>query len=277
MAKLGIGYAPLGMVATVERAPMSSSSRKLAVLLLPALLTAWTLLPTTPAAAATVPGEVTNYIANDLVNDLNEFYGPGTDGAGRLFTDTTTVTPGTRIFGFTPEVLAGRESNPPVRRLNEWLSVVSIDDAPIGFAIVSIDPVTVSPQLASFTESAEFGAVVTAMNQAASLVRDDDRAAWFSLEGEQLTPIVAGSSGIAEPVTVDEYRAVIAAQLAVAADSAPEQASSSGGLIIAGIILVLVVLLLALEAFLPYWRKRAPVEPEAEHQRVPRKKPTVSG
>ena len=257
------------LVGMGKRVHLLTSLRTLPFLLLPVLLVVGV---ASPAAAATVPGEVADYIATELVDDLNDFYGPGTEGNGRLFTNTTTTSAGVRVFEFTPDFVAGVAADPPVRRLNSWVSVISIDKEPVGFAIVFIDPVSTSPQLESFTESADFGEVVLAMPETSSLVRDTGRSAWFSLDGEELTPIVSGTSGVATPTSVDDYRELLAQQRAALADEAPEPAGDYGGLILAGLILVLIFLLLAVEAFLPRWHRRlhgrhevAPaVEPEAE-------------
>jgi hypothetical protein len=270
------------------------SLRTLPFLLIP-LLALGSAVPA--AAVTTVPGEVAAYIANDLIDDLNDFYGPGTEGNGRLFTNTTTTAPGVRVFEFTDDFLAGVVAEPPVHRLNEWVSVISIDKAPVGFAIVVVDQVTTLPQLESFTESADFGEVVLALPETASLVRDPGRSAWFSLDDEELTPIVSGTSSVSTPIGVDEYRELVAAQLKAQLDAEPEPTDQYGGLIIAGLILVLIILLLAVEAFLPRWHRRLhgrheaaaeleaepAVEPEVEaaaavvkKPRTPRAKPPAS-
>ena len=282
MAKLGMSYGDW-QTGHHGKGPQMSSLRMLPLLLLPALILGAAL----PAAAATtVPGEVAAYIANDLVDDLNDFYGPGTEGNGRLFTNSTSTSPGVRIFEFTPDFLAGVAADPPVHRLNEWVSVISIDKAPVGFAVVVVDPVTTRPQLESFTESADFGEVVLALPETASLVRDPDRSAWFSLDGEELTPIVSGTTGLTAPIGVAEYRQLVANDLK-ALDAEPKPADQYGGLLIAGLILVLIIVVLGLEAFRPHWRRRKELEPEPEpaatvaeaapsKPRAPRTKPPAS-
>jgi hypothetical protein len=250
MAKLGIGYGEW-QTGWHGKGPRMLSLRVLPLLLLPALIAGFA----APASAeTTVPGEVALYIANDLIDDLNEFYGPGTEGNGRLFTNTTTTSPGVRVYEFTPDFLAGVVADPPARRLNEWVSVISIDKAPVGFAIVLVDPLTTLPQLKSFTESGDFGEVVLALPESALLVRDTDRSAWFTLDAEELTPIVSGTSGVTTPISEADYRELVADQQR-RVDAEPAPANQYGGLLIAGLILVLIFLLLAVEAFLPRWRR----------------------
>ena len=213
-----------------------------------------------PAAAAGVPGEVTTYIANDLVDDLNEFYGPGQDGAGLLFTDSTTTSPAVRVLGLTAATVA----DPGVRRLNRWVTVIAIDEAIVGVATISIEPLSSAPQLDLYLDSPQFGTVIAALPEGAQLVNDPEREAWFSLEGDMLTPLVAGSSGVTTPITLATYRASL--PTATAMDAAPTPPTPPSALIIVGLVLALVVLLLAVEAFFPFWRRRAQpeVEPEPE-------------
>lgn len=241
-----------------------------------------------PAAAAGVPGEVTTYIANDLVDDLNEFYGPGQDGAGLLFTDSTTTTPAVRVLGFTPSSVA----DPGVRRLNRWVTVIAIDEGVVGVATISIEPLSSTPQLDLYIASPQFGTVIAALPAGAQLVNDPEREAWFSLEADTLTPLVAGSSGVTAPITLSTYRASL--PTSPPTDAAPASSTPPNALIIVGLVLVLLVLLLAVEAFFPFWRRRAvpevePAEPEPAEPptgaiaaepvvkpRVPRKKPPAS-
>ena len=250
-----------------------SALRTAASLLLSAILVC--LAAAAPArAASVVPYDVTQYIATQLIDDLNEFYGPGTEGKGMLFTNTTTTTGGTRVYVFTDDYLAGTESDPAVKRLNEWVSVISIDKAVVGFAIVSIEPVTDTVQLDSFTESPDFGTVVAALPETATLVRDDAREAWFGLEDAKLTPIVAGTSRVTEPISLDDYRDVVA-NWPSDKDEVETPADTSGAFLIVGLIAVLIILLLAVERFLPFWRKRAKAEaePEKEEELEPEPEP----
>ena len=212
-----------------------------------------------PAAAApavdAVPGEVVRYIADGLITDLDEYYGVGLDDTGIDFTDATAAPP-IRVFAFTDEFVAGDADAPEVRRLNEWITVISIDKAPTGFAIVSIDQITVSPQLSSFTESSDFATVVAALPEGSRLVHDDARQAWFSLADGELAPLVSGTSRVTEPITLADYRDIVAAWPSEAQAAAPAPDAGSG-LLLAGLAVLLIVLLVAAEAFLPSGRRRA--------------------
>lgn len=248
-----------------------------------------------PASAssvtAAVPGEVVRYIADGLIADLDEFYGLGVDGSGTDFTDATAVG-ATRVFSFTEDFLAGNAEEPAVRRLNEWVTVVTVgvapaDQVPVGVALVSIDPVTVSPQLSSFTASADFGTVIAALPETATLVRDAARSAWFSLDGEaaetaetpdtpataetpatpaaqELTPVVSGTSRVTEPIALAEYRDVVANWPTSEPSAGKNEPTTRDGFILVGLAVALIVLLVAVEAFLPSWRRRAAAKEEAE-------------
>ena len=230
-----------------------------------------------PASAAgvtgAVPGEVVRYIADGLIEDLDEFYGLGIDGSGTDFTEATAVG-ATRVFSFTDDFLAGNAEEPAVRRLNEWVTVVTVgtapaDHVPVGVALVSIDPVTVSPQMSSFTASAEFGTVIAALPETATLVRDAARSAWFSLDGEtpetrELTPVVSGTSRVTEPIALAEYRDVVANWPTSEPSAREDEPTTRDGLILVGLAVMLIVLLVAVEAFLPSWRRRAKAKAEAD-------------
>jgi len=235
-----------------------------------------------PASAAgvtgAVPGEVVRYIADGLIEDLDEFYGLGIDGSGTDFTEATAVG-ATRVFSFTDDFLAGNAEEPAVRRLNEWVTVVTVgtapaDQVPVGVALVSIDPVTVSPQLSSFTASADFGTVIAALPETATLVRDAARSAWFSLDGEtpetrELTPLVSGTSRVTEPIALAEYRDVVANWPTSEPSAREDEPTTRDGLILVGLAVMLIVLLVAVEAFLPSWRRRAKAKAEADADSEP--------
>ena len=219
---------------------------------------ALTLGVASPAAADGVPVEVSQYVSGGLIDDLNEFYGPGQDGAGLLFTNSTTTGSAVRVFGFTP----GADVDPPVRRLNRWVSVIAIDEKVVGLATLSIEPRSNTPQLDLYLASPELGTVVAALPDTAQLVSDPDREAWFSLDGTTLTPLVAGTSGVTLPTTVAAYRTTL-----TTGDAAPTPAGPPRALIAVGLVLAGLVALLAVERFLPFWRRR-PV-PEVEPDETP--------
>ena len=227
-----------------------------------ALLAVLLLLISTPAliaipAAATdgsVPAVVADYIATDLADALNEFYGPGTDGDGILFEDSTAYSSTSRVWAWTAEFEAGIADEPAERRLNEWVTVVSVREVVVGVATVSIDPVTNGPQLAHFLASPELAAALGGVGATSRLLRDIERGAWLAVEGETVSAVVAGRSGITEPTTVAAYRARVAVQQP---EASPTEESSS--LLVAGIAVLLVVLLLGLWR---WWSARVARTPE---------------
>lgn len=222
-------------------------------------MTALLLLTASPAAATdgSIPKVVNDYISADLADALNEFYGPGTDGDGTLFDDSTTYSATSRVWAWTPEFEAGIADQPSERRLNEWVTVVSVRQVVIGVATVSIDPVTGGPQLASFLASPELAAAISGVGATSMLLRDVDREAWLAVEGDTVSPVVVGLSGLAAPTTVAAYRARIAV-VQPGAQTALAQPVSADGVLIVGLAILLVVVLLAIEAFLPFWRRRTP-------------------
>ena len=226
-----------------------------------ALLTGLLLLAATPAAATdgSIPRVVSDYIASDLAAALTEYYGPDANGGGTLFEDPTTYSSTSRVWAWTPGFEAGIEDEPTERRLNEWVTVVSVREVVVGVATVSIDPVTDAPQLAGFLASPELAAAISAVPATSRLLRDVEREAWLAVEGESVSAVVVGRSGLTAPATVASYRARVAvAQPGV--QPAVAEPVSIDGLIVVGAAFVLVVVALAL------WRRRtsAQVAPDPD-------------
>ena len=249
-----------------------------------AAVTALCLSPIASASATdgSVPAEVTSYLANDLAADLAEYYGPGVGGTGIAFDETTAAAPASRVFEFTADFVAGVDRQPVARRLNEWISMVSLAGTPAGVATIAIDDATVEPELASFSASPTLVTALSALPATGMLVHDSPRAAWLIVDGDTVTPLFAGISGLTAPTTVTAYRARVARQTAVAGLAVAPADDQPNGLIIAGLVLLLIVLLLAVEAFLPSWRRRvlepdeAPaVEPEPRIESAPKRAPRV--
>ena len=222
-----------------------------AVFLVMTLLLVLTLTPAASPAAATdgsVPAVVAEYISSDLAAALNEFYGPGTDGDGTLFEDSTSYSSTSRVWAWTAEFEAGVASDTPDRRLNEWVTVVSVRSVAVGVATVSIDPVTNAPQLASYLASPPLAAALAGVPATSRLLRDVTREAWLALDGETVSAVVVGRSGLSAPSTVEAYRARVALQQP-APLPAVAQPVSADGLVFVAIAALLVIVLLAVVRF----------------------------
>ena len=219
-------------------------------------MTALLLLTASPASATdgSIPKVVADYISTDLVDALTEFYGPGADGDGTLFDASTTYSATSRVWAWTPEFEAGIADKPAERRLNEWVTVVSVGEVVVGVATVSIDPVTGGPQLANFLASPELAAAISGVGATSMLLRDVEREAWLAVEGNTVSPVVVGLSGLSAPSTVAAYRArMVVAQPGT--QPAVAQPVSADGVLIVGLAAGLVVVVLALERFR---RRRGP-------------------
>ena len=226
-----------------------------------AVLIAVAVVPFTGVASASategsVPTEVANYLSTDLTADLTEFYGPGAGGTGIAFDATTTAAPASRVFEFTAKFSAGVDSEPVARRLNQWISVISLADVAIGVATVGIDDATVEPELADFVPSPGIAAALGTLPVTGMLVRDIPRGAWLLVDGDTVTPLVAGTSGLTAPTTVAAYRTVVATAAAEDSRAAAPLDGSPSGLLIAGVLLLAIVAVVALESFYPSWRRR---------------------
>lgn len=203
-----------------------------------------------PAMAAeqpAVPREVADYFADGLVPRLIDLYGSG-DGvtAGIDFDATTSVGAISRVLEWTPDFLAGKRTDAPTVLTNNWVAPVSVRDRVIGLATVWINPDLDAPELASF-DPPELARALAAAPARALLVQDPARAAWFALDGDVLTPLVAGDSGVTEPTTPDAYQATIAD--VAAAD--PPAAAEPPGVAIAALVLGIVIVGLAIFVLLP--------------------------
>lgn len=197
------------------------------------------------AEEGSVPSEVAAYVADgSLVTQLNDVYGVNAEGEGIDFDDTTK--PGTieRVHTWSAELLAGEETDHPLDLLNEWVVPISIADAPVGLAVVWINPATVKPELASFEADADLATALSAVPDGSSLVRDAASAAWLALAADgTLTPLVPGSTGLSTPVPLDDVALL-------PADGGPPPAGGDPGtgvgFAIAVVLFLLAVIVVAL-------------------------------
>jgi len=228
------------------------AARRLAVgaALLAATLTAGpvaaTAAPGTAGSLGSVPDEVEEYITEgDLLADLRDVYGLDASGErGTDFTDETETGEIVRVFAWTDDYLAGVDTEDVVRLLNEWIVPVLVDEEPVGLATVWIQPETVLPELAAFVPDPELATALSEVPAKASLVHDEGADAWFALEGDTLTPLVPGRSGLESPAPLD-----VVAIVPPAEEAAPE-ATGTGVPIAAGAV-VLLLAAIAIALLLP--------------------------
>lgn len=221
-------------------------------------------LTVTPASASegSVPAEVTAYAnaPDGLVSRLDDLFG----GSGGIeFDDTTKVGQINRVHTFTEDFIAGLDTETPVELANEWTAPVTIADKPVGLATIWINPASVEPELADFVVDVDFTTLLSDVPAEAYLVRDSERAAWFTLDDGNLTALVSGTSGITGPTPVGVYQDLMInrSSQAPAEPSGPDAAAFAPALLIALAVLVVVAFLLVPQVVA---RRRDRVTREAE-------------
>lgn len=209
-----------------------------------------------PAAASasdgSVPPDVRAYVTGGgLLERLDDIYGENAAGEGIAFDETTTPGAISRVYLFTDERLAGDTAGKPTRMVNQWAVPVSVGEEPVGVALIWVNTETESPELAEFDPDADAAVALAAVPDDAQLVHNPENAAWFALAGDTLTPLVSGSSGVAEPTPIDQ--AVLPSPAPDAPD-AGDDASAGIGVAIAAALILLGVVVAAL--LLPGRRRR---------------------
>ena len=167
--------------------------------LLVALLCGVASAPALAAEQPRVPRQVADYFADDLIPRLVDLYGSG-DGVntGIDFDATATVGAISRVLEWTPDFLAGKRTDVATVLTNNWVAPVSVRGAVIGLATVWINPALDAPELASF-EPPELASALAAAPAGSLLLQDPEHRAWFALDGDVLTPLVTGDSGVTDP------------------------------------------------------------------------------
>lgn len=219
-----------------------------------------------PAAASrgSVPVEVTAYLADGLEAQLVDLYGRDAAGGGIEFDDSTMASDTTRVFEFTADYLAGAETETPVRRLNEWVAIVSVAEEVVGVATVIIPADRELPELSLFAPEPALAAALAGLPAEAALVRDSPNAAWYSLVDDRLTAIEPGDSGLDGSISLAGF----AAALSYPQSAVPQRADIVPGVIIgavtllAGLVAVAMLLLVAR-------RRRAAVDAAADADPAP--------
>jgi len=217
------------------------------------------------ASEGSVPVEVAAFATapDGLVASLEDFFGPGADGTGIEFDDTTEIGAVDRVFAFSPDWLAGRATDAPVVLSNQWTAPVSVGGEALGVAVIWINPNTVRPQLADFVPDPSFATALADVPADAWLVGDPPRGAWLVLAPPTLTPLVAGTSGLSGDSPLGSYQRDVTAAKPVAAEE-PNLGSALSVATIVGVALIVVLALLVPLV----WRRRKARSTDADEAEV---------
>jgi hypothetical protein len=214
-----------------------------------------------PAASADTatqtPQQVADYFAHGLIPRLIDLYGSGDGVTSGIDFDATTKVGGiSRVLEWTPDFLAGKQSDELTRVTNNWVASVSVRGAIIGLATVWINPATELSELASFDPPA-LATQLAAAPADSLLVHDPPREAWLAINGDTLIPLVAGTSGATSATTPSTYQRLITTV-------APVQEKGFSGVAISALVLGVVILGLAIFVLLPVGKRGAKELPEPE-------------
>ena len=219
--------------------------RRASFVLLGGMVAALVIGPASAASASlgSVPTQVAAYVADGgMVARLADVFGKNAAGAGIDFDATTKAGPITRVYEWTTARLSSQKTDHPVQLTNNWVVPITIADKPVGLATLWINPQTVAPELADFTATPALATAMAAVPPTSALVRDTTTHAWLALEGDTVTPLVAGSSGLSKPTRVDTLRLSGATAPAVA----PSGANAGLWLAIGAVGVIVVVIVIAL-------------------------------
>lgn len=210
------------------------------------------------ASQGSVPAEVAAYAADPegLLAAVDDVAGVGADGKGITLDDTAKVGQLNRVFVFTPAFLAGDETETPVERTNEWTAPIELGGKPLGLATIWINPASVAPELGSFAVGATIGAALRDVPADAYLVRDESHGAWFTLVGEDLTPLVAGTTGLDGATALADYQRSLLAE-AAAVEPAPQSIAP----LLSLAVIIVSILVIAAVLVAPVLRQRRRARP----------------
>jgi hypothetical protein len=211
----------------------------------------------TSAAASdgSIPVQVSQFLSEGLTARLSDLYGPGTGGTGIAFNSTTAYGSTSRVFEFAPGYVSKARrfstADPAIlaRRVDEWVTVVSVDKTPIGVATVSYSTAG-GAVLTTFTPDLTLAAALPKLAATAQLVHDGAHHAWGSLAGDTITPIEAGSTGLTAATSLASYP-----RAPTTTTAAKQPAGVDPGVAAGAISLILVVVIIALVLLWPR-RKR---------------------
>lgn len=212
------------------------------------------LLAAGPAMAADqpkVPQQVAAYFADGLIPRLIDLYGAGNGvTTGIDFDATTTVGGVSRVLEWTPDFLAGKSTDNPTQLTNNWVAPVSLRGEVIGLATVWINPADDLPELATFNPP-ELARLLASAPAKSLLVQDEQHSAWFAIDGDVLTPLVAGNSGVTSVTTPDAYQRTISD-----ITESEQSGGAPSGVVVAGIVLGAVIVALIVFVLLPDRRRK---------------------
>lgn len=210
----------------------------------------------TSAAASdgSIPVQVSQFLGEGLTARLSDLYGPGKGGTGIAFNSTTAYGSTSRVFEFAPGFVSKARTfstaDPAIlaRRIDEWVTVVSVDKTPVGVATVSYSTAG-GAVLTTFAPDLTLAAALPRLAATAQLVHDGAHDAWGSLAGDTITPIEAGSTGLTAPTSLASY------PRAPTMTTAKQPAGVDPGVAAGAITLILIVVIIALVLLWPR-RKR---------------------
>lgn len=231
--------------------------------------------PQASATQGSVPPEIVEYTTDPdgLLFRLNDVYGVGGNGQGIDFDETTKAGPLYRVFVWTDEFVAGEQTETPVRRLNEWITTISINEKPVGIATIWINDSSLLPELASFERGVALSGIFVDLPQEATLIRDDERGAWLTLIDTTVNPIEPGTSGLSAPTTLNAYRNVLSSRgEPILATPRADEGLRIGLFTIGGLLAVIAVALL-----IPGRRRTPAVQDEGPMPEQPPADPPKSG
>jgi hypothetical protein len=209
----------------------------------------------TSAAASdgSIPVQVSQFLGEGLTARLSDLYGPGTGGTGIAFSSTTAYGSTSRVFEFAPGFVSKARTfstaDPAIlaRRVDEWVTVVSVDKIPVGVATVSYSTAG-GAVLTTFAPDLTLAAALPKLAATAQLVHDGTHHAWGSLAGDTITPIEAGSTGLTAPISLASYPHATTT-------AAKQAAGVDPGVVAGAITLILIAVIVALAVLWPR-RKR---------------------
>ncbi|MGV8876709.1 MAG: hypothetical protein ACOH1K_04275, partial [Rhodoglobus sp.] len=200
------------------------------------------------ASIGAVPPEVTAYAqaTDGLAAELDDYFGTDENGNGLDFSHGIQLGAIDRIFVWSAAYREGTPTDEPIQSVNSWKVTVLIGNDSVGTATIATEQSSMAPEMTDFVRSASTTAALAVIDSTATLVYEPETAAWFSLTGEQIIPLVAGDSGVSAPTTLALYQPLLSGRAIVIIDRSeqPDQGSMQSVMVIASALLLLLIILL---------------------------------